>query len=255
MSAFRILLADDHPIFRLGVRSVLGSHPSWQVCGEAADGREAIEKCMHLRPDLIILDVCMPRLNGVDGVRQILKDNPDQRILILTDADSEKVVRDCLQAGVRGWVLRSDGIDDLTAAVEAVLQTHWILGMRTPATIVSGRWKGNLGPIGVQPALLSPREREVLRLLAEGKRCKDVAVLLNISEKTADTHRTNLMSKLNLHSIARLVAYAVRNAVIQVQFPARDDGDCQKLTLMGESSTAIPPPSETLNESQGFPEM
>ena len=82
----------------------------------------------------------MPRLNGVDGVRQILKDNPDQRILILTDADSEKVVRDCLQAGVRGWVLRSDGIDGLTAAVEAVLQTHWILGMRTPATIVSGRW-------------------------------------------------------------------------------------------------------------------
>jgi DNA-binding NarL/FixJ family response regulator len=216
MNAFRILLADEHPIFRLGLRSVLGSHQGWQVCGEVAEGRDAIEKCMHLSPDLIILDVCMPNLNGVDGVRQILRDNPHQRILILTDADSEKVVLDCLQAGVRGWVLRSDGIDELTAAVEAVQQTHWILGMRTPATVVSGRWKGNLGPIAVRARQLSSREREVLRLFAEGKRCKEVAALLNISEKTADTHRTNLMYKLNLHSIATLVAYAVRNEVIQV---------------------------------------
>jgi DNA-binding NarL/FixJ family response regulator len=158
----------------------------------------------------------MPNLNGVDGVRQILRDNPHQRILILTDADSEKVVLDCLQAGVRGWVLRSDGIDELTAAVEAVQQTHWILGTRTPATVVSGRWKGNLGPIAVRARQLSSREREVLRLFAEGKRCKEVAALLNISEKTADTHRTNLMYKLNLHSIATLDAYAVRNEVIQV---------------------------------------
>jgi DNA-binding NarL/FixJ family response regulator len=216
MNAFRILLADEHPIFRLGLRSVLGSHQGWQVCGEVAEGRDAIEKCMHLSPDLIILDVCMPNLNGVDGVRQILRDNPHQRILILTDADSEKVVLDCLQAGVRGWVLRSDGIDELTAAVEAVQQTHWILGTRTPATVVSGRWKGNLGPIAVRARQLSSREREVLRLFAEGKRCKEVAALLNISEKTADTHRTNLMYKLNLHSIATLVAYAVRNEVIQV---------------------------------------
>jgi DNA-binding NarL/FixJ family response regulator len=216
MNAFRILLADEHPIFRLGLRSVLGSHPGWQVCGEAADGPDAIEKCMHLSPDLIVLDVCLPGLNGVDGVRQILSGNPAQRILILTDADAENVVRDCLQAGVRGWVLRSDGINQLTAAVEAVQQTHWILGMQTPATVVSGRWKGNLGPVAVQARQLSPREREVLRLLAEGHRCKDVAVLLNISEKTADTHRTNLMYKLNLHSIATLVAYAVRNEVIQV---------------------------------------
>ena len=243
MNAFRILLADDHPIFCLGLRSALGSHQSWQVCGEAADGRDAIEKCTQLKPDLIILDVCMPKLNGVDGVREILKDNPHQRILILTDADSEKVVRDCLQAGVRGWVLRSDGVDEVTAAVEAVQETHWILGMRTPATLVSGRWKGNIGPIGVPAPQLSPREREVLRLLAEGNRCKDVAVLLNISVKTADTHRSNIMSKLNLHSIATLVAYAVRNDVIRVQLPARQDGDRQMLTIR-ESSTAISAPSE-----------
>lgn len=112
------------------------------------------------------MDICLPNLNGVDGVREILKENPDPRILILTDADSEKVVQDCLRAGVRGWVLRSDGIDELTAAVEAVQQTHWISGMRTPATVVNGRWKGNLGPITVPARQLSPREREVLRLLA-----------------------------------------------------------------------------------------
>jgi DNA-binding NarL/FixJ family response regulator len=243
MNPFRILLADNHPIFRLGLRSVLGSHKSWRVCGETADGRDAIEKCMHLRPDLIILDVCIPALNGVVGVRQILKDNPDQSILILTDADSEKVVRDCLQAGVRGWILRSDGIDGVTAAVEAVQQTHWISGMRTPATIVSGRWKGNLDPIVVEAPQLSPREREVLRLLAEGNRCKDVAVLLNISVKTADTHRANLMSKLNLHSLATLVAYAVRNDVIRVQVPARSGRDFQESAMIGASSTAIAPAS------------
>lgn len=182
------------------------------------------------------MDICLPNLNGVDGVREILKENPDPRILILTDADSEKVVQDCLRAGVRGWVLRSDGIDELTAAVEAVQQTHWISGMRTPATVVNGRWKGNLGPITVPARQLSPREREVLRLLAEGKRCKEVATLLNISEKTADTHRTNLMYKLNLHSIATLVAYAVKNEIIRVQFTRTDDGDCQGLTRMEDHS-------------------
>ncbi len=245
MNAFRILLADEHPIFRLGLRSVLGSHQGWQVCGEAADGRDAIEKCTHLRPDLLLLDVCLPNLNGVDGVREILKDNLHQRILILSDADSEKVVQDCLQAGVRGWVLRSDGVDDLTSAVQAVQETHWLLGMRTPATVVSGRWKGNLGPIAVPARQLSPREREVLRLLAEGKRCKEVAVLLNISEKTADTHRTNLMYKLNLHSIATLVAYAVRNEIIRVQFTATDDGDCQGLTMTGDRPLQFPHPANS----------
>jgi DNA-binding NarL/FixJ family response regulator len=113
------LVADDHPIFRFGLRSLLGSHENWEVCGEAGDGREAIEKCRQLKPDLLILDICMPRLNGVDVGRQILKDDPAQRILVLTSVDSEQVVRDCLEAGVRGWVFKSDGTEDLKAAVEA----------------------------------------------------------------------------------------------------------------------------------------
>lgn len=219
MDAFRILLADGHPIFRLGLGSVLGSHDNWEVCGEAGDGWDAVKMCMQLKPDLVILDICMPRLNGVDGVRQILKHNPSQRILILTDVDSERLVRDCLHAGARGWVLKSDGIDDLTAAVEALRPHNSVSGVRTPPMLAGGTWKGNPSPTAAKAPQLSPRQREVLQLLAEGKRCKAVAVLLNITVKTAETHRTNLMSKLNLHSTAKLVAYAVRNEIICAQFP------------------------------------
>ncbi len=120
MNMFRILLADDHPVFRLGLCSLLGSHKGWEICGEAADGREAVEKCRQLRPNLLILDICMPRLNGVDAARQILRHNPLQRILIVTDVGSEQVIRDCLEAGVRGWVVKADEIHDLTTAVEAL---------------------------------------------------------------------------------------------------------------------------------------
>jgi DNA-binding NarL/FixJ family response regulator len=222
MSAFRILLADGQPIFRLGLRAVLSSHDGWEICGEATEARDAAEKCRQLKPDLIILDICMPASNGVEGFRQILKDNPAQKILILSDADSEKVVRDCLRAGVRGWMLRSDGADDLTRAVEAVQQEKSVLGVPTPAVLVRGRWRGNPGPAAATAPQLTPREREVLQLLAEGRRAKDVAGILNIAAKTAETHRSNLMSKLNLHSMAKLVVYAVRNQMIRVQRP---DGD------------------------------
>src|ERR1700687_4617928 len=120
MGSFRILVADDHPIFRFGLSSLLRSHEGWDVCGEVADGRDAVEKCRQLKPDLLILDICMPKLNGVDAAQQILKRNPAQVILVLTAVDSEQVVRDCLEAGVRGWVFKSDGTDDLTTAVEAL---------------------------------------------------------------------------------------------------------------------------------------
>lgn len=220
MNAFRILVADDHPIFRLGLCSLLGSHPGWEVCGEAVDGQDAAEKCMQLKPDLLILGMCMPVLNGVDAARQILKDNPAQRILVLTDIESEKVVRDCLQAGVRGWVLKSDATSDITAAVEALQRNNCIFSLRISDLLVGSQSKQSpTAPAGPKVRQLTSREREVLQLLAEGNRSKDVAVILNISLKTAETHRTNLMSKLNLHSIAQLVVYAVRNEVINVQFP------------------------------------
>lgn len=159
----------------------------------------------------------MPKLNGVDAAQQILKDNPGQRILILTDIDSEKVIRDCLQAGVRGWVLKSDGTGDLTTAVEALQQHTCIFSLRVSELLLGHSKQSSAGPAEVSQ--LTRREREVLQFLALGRRCKEVAVVLNISVKTVETHRSNMMFKLKVHSIAQLVLYAVRNEIIHVQSP------------------------------------
>src|SRR6202047_2574242 len=221
MSAFRILVADDHPIFRFGVCSLLGSHEGWEVCGEAADGRDAVEKCRRLKPDLLILDICMPKLNGVDAARQILKDDPAQKILVLTSVDAEQVVRDCLEAGVRGWVFKSDGTEDLKTAVEALERHEFTFSSRVSDLIMNGYLRRyRLGSAAAKETKLSPREREVLQLLGEGKTSKEVAILLNVKVKTAETHRSNIMLKLNLHSIVELVLYAVRNEIVHVQLPA-----------------------------------
>ena len=221
MTTFRILVADDHPIFRLGLCSLLGSHEGWEVCGQAADGRDAVQKCGQLKPDLLILDICMPKLNGVDAARQILKDNPAQRILVLTDVNSEDVVRDCLEVGVRGWVFKSDGTDDLTIAVEALERHKSAFTSRVSDLIMDGfLQRHRASPAVPKVSRLSRREREVVQLLGEGKTTKEVATLLNVSVKTAATHRSNLMYKLKLHSIADLVLYAVRNEIVRVQLPA-----------------------------------
>jgi DNA-binding NarL/FixJ family response regulator len=221
MSAFRILLADDHPIFRLGLCSLLGSHEGWKICGEAVDGREAVEKCRQLRPDLVILDICMPRLNGVDAARQILRDNPVQRILIVTDVGSEQAIRDCLEAGVRGWVFKSDGAHDLTTAVEALQQHRSTFSSRVSDLILDGYLQRHcVGPAVTMLPKLSPREREVVQLVGEGKTSKEVAMMLGVTVKTAETHRSNIMLKLKLHSTVELVLYAVRNEIVHVQLPA-----------------------------------
>jgi DNA-binding NarL/FixJ family response regulator len=220
MSTFRILVADDHPVFRFGLCSLLGSHEGWEVCGEAVDGRDAVEKCKRLKPDLLVLDICMPKLNGVDTARQILKDNPAQRILVLTDVNSEQVVRDCLEAGVRGWVYKSDEADHLTNAVEAMQQYKSSFTPRVSELIMDSYLQEHrVGPAAVKVPRLSPREREVVQLLGEGKTTKEVAITLNVTVKTAETHRSNIMLKLRLHSIAELVLYAVRNEIVHVQLP------------------------------------
>jgi DNA-binding NarL/FixJ family response regulator len=219
MNTFRILVADDHPLVRLGLCSLLGSHIGWKVCGEAADGQEAVEKCMLLKPDLLVLDICMPKLNGLDAARLILKDNAAQSILILTEADSEKEVRLCLQAGVRGCISKSDRTDDLTTAVET-LQRHSDLFSLRVSDLPGGHSKHDSADLtAANGSQLTPREREVLELVASGRRCKEIAVVLNISVKTVETHRSNMMYKLNLHSIAQLVLYAVRNEIIHLHSP------------------------------------
>jgi DNA-binding NarL/FixJ family response regulator len=216
MAAFRILLADDHPVFRFGLSSLLGSHESWMVCGEAADGRDAIEKCRQLKPDLLILEICLPKLNGLDTARQILKHNPAQAILILTAVDSEEVIRDCLEAGVRGWVFKSDGTADLTTAVEAMQQCKSIFSSRVADLMMDGYKRNRVDLDAAKVPKLSPREREVVQLISEGKASKEVAAILNVTLATAETHRSNILRKLKLHSIAELVMYAVRNEIVHV---------------------------------------
>jgi DNA-binding NarL/FixJ family response regulator len=219
MSSFRILVVDDHPIFRFGLSSLLRSHEGWEICGEAADGRDAVEKCKQSKPDLVILDICLPKLNGVDAARQILKHNPAQAILILTAVDSEHVIRECLEAGVRGWVFKSDETTDLMTAVEALQRRKSIFSSRVSDLIMDGYKQNRVGPAVAKVAKLSPREREVVQLVSEGKASKEVATILRMTVATAETHRSNILRKLKLHSVAELVLYAVRNEIVHVQSP------------------------------------
>lgn len=215
MSAFRILIADDHEIVRRGIRALLESHPGWEVCGEATDGRDAIDKARELNPDVALLDVGMPNLNGLDAARQILATAPRTRVLILTVHESEQIVREVLEVGARGFLLKSDAARDLVSAVEA-LQRRTTFFTSSVAELVLNGYLHRRDDTKPFKDRLTAREREVVQLLAEGKTSKEVAVVLNLSVKTAETHRTNVMRKLDLHSVADLVRYAVRNNIVQV---------------------------------------
>lgn len=215
----RILIADDHEVARHGIRALLESHPGWEVCGEAKDGRETVELAQSLKPDLILLDIGMPNLNGLEATRQILATSPEAVILILTMHDTDHVVREVLRAGARGFLLKSDAGRDLVAAVAALQRQRTFFTNRVSQMVLDGyldRDNGDGETGNISDNILTTREREVIQLLAEGKTSKEVAVALNLSVKTAETHRTNLMRKLDLHSIADLTRYAVRNGIVQV---------------------------------------
>ena len=191
------------------------------MCGEAADGREAVEKTRQLKPDVVILDIGMPNLNGLEAARQILKHDARHRILILTITDSEQVVQEVLKAGAKGYVLKSDAAKDLVTAVEALAQNRTFFNSRVGQIILEGfLGTGDPAPKENTPTpSLTAREREIVQLLAEGKSSKEVAVALNLSVKTAETHRSNIMRKLDLHSVSALVLYAIRNNIVHVPVP------------------------------------
>lgn len=216
MNTFRILVADDHEIVRHGIKTLLEQHAGWEVSGEAKDGREAVELSRALKPDLVLLDIGMPTLNGLDAARQILANCPLTRVLVLTMHDSEQVVRDVLAVGARGFLLKSDAGRDLVSAVEALQRHGTFFTSKVAELVLEGYLNPHRAPDPVRKNRLTPREREVVQLLAEGKTSKEVAVSLNLSVKTTETHRTNIMRKLDLHSVADLTLYAVRNGIVQV---------------------------------------
>jgi DNA-binding NarL/FixJ family response regulator len=218
----RILLADDHEIVRRGLCSLLQNHEGWEVCGEATDGREAVEKAKQLRPDVVILDVGMPNLNGLDATRQLMQYDPNFKVIVLTITDSDQVIREALDAGARGFVLKSDAARDLVSAVEALQRKRMFFTPRVNDLVLAGFLdKGHAISRSEPPSLptLTAREREITQLLAEGKSSKEVASLLNLSTKTVETHRSNIMRKLSFHSIRDLVVYAIKNNIIQIDLP------------------------------------
>lgn len=213
MKNLRILIADDHALVRQGLRSVLEAQPGWSVCGEAENGRQAVKLGLELKPDVFLLDVTMPELNGLDATKQICRNRPDAPILILTMHESDQLCADAIHAGARGCVLKSDSPRQLLAAIEAVAtgKQYFTRLIRDTSAATGLSASGTARA----PLRLSAREREIVQLLAEGRTNKEIAAFLGIAFKTVDAHRTNVMRRLSMHSTAELVRYAVRERIIQ----------------------------------------
>lgn len=213
----RILIADDHDLMRRGVKSLLQSHPGWEICAEAHTGREAVAKAEEFKPDIVIMDISMPELNGVEAARRIRKISPASEVLILSVHYSDQLIREILDAGVRGYMVKSDSDRDLIVAVETLATHKPFFTPRATEVILSNFSSGtpHSDPLELAGDRLTSREREIVQLLAEGKSSKEVASSLSISVKTAETHRANIMRKLQLHTVSELVRYAVRNQIIE----------------------------------------
>lgn len=215
MTRVRVLIADDHEVVRLGLRAIALEDPAFEVCGEASDGRTAVAEALRLKPDVVVLDVAMPALNGLEATRQILEALPRTEVLVLTAHDSESIVHQALRAGARGYVLKSDASAQLLAALGSVSAHKPWFTSSVSELVLAGYLHGDQRPANSEPRTqLTRREREVLQLLAEGRSNKEVAAELKIGIKTVETHRANIMNKLALHSVADLVRYAIRNGIV-----------------------------------------
>ena len=214
-SVVRILLADDHTVMRAGLRLLLERHENFEVVGEAADGREAVEIAAAQKPAVVVMDVAMPHLNGVEAARQILSRNPDTAIVMLSMHSDESYVLRSLKAGARAYLLKDSAEADLISAIHAIIEGRSFFSPGVRA-LLKEDYIYRLQKFGADDTyeLLTAREREVLQLVAEGRSNKEIASLLGLSLYTVETHRTHILQKLNLHSVPELILYAVRKGII-----------------------------------------
>jgi DNA-binding NarL/FixJ family response regulator len=215
VTQIRILLADDHNVMRRGLRLLLESQPDFKVVAEAADGRQAVEQAEAQKPDVVVLDIAMPNLSGIEAAQRILASSPSTSVVVLSMHSDEGYVLRALKAGAKGYLLKDSAEGDLIEAIRAVSRGKTFFSPEISRMLVED-YVRELRMRGVEDSyeLLTPREREVLQMIAEGRSNKEVATALNISLYTVETHRRNLQDKLNLHSLAELILYAVRKRLI-----------------------------------------
>jgi two-component system, NarL family, response regulator NreC len=215
MPRLHILLADDHNIVRQGIRKILEDQPDWEVVAEAGDGREAVRQALELRPDIAILDIGMPLLNGIEAASQITRRAPQVKVIILSMHPNEAYITRALQAGAKGYLLKDSADDDLIRAVNLVSQGKSFLSPAVTKVMLDD-YVRHLAERGVVDRYesLSEREREIFQLVAEGRSSKEIADLLFVSPNTVETHRAHIMEKLDVHSAVELVLYAVRKGLI-----------------------------------------
>lgn len=212
----RVLLADDHTIVREGLRVLLGSEPDVEVVGEAADGREAVRLAVELEPDVVVMDLAMPQLNGVDATEQIRRRCPHTRVLVLSMHSGEEHVRPAIRAGASGFLLKGSGLSDLLAATRAVAAGDAFFSPSVARIVLRDARGGGAPPDEERGEPLTAREREILQLVAEGRTSREIAAALHISVKTVEGHRSRIMDKLEIRELAGLVRYAVRVGLVPV---------------------------------------
>lgn len=213
----RILLADDHDVVRRGLHEIIAARPDWHICGEAKNGREAVKLAIKLNPDIVVMDLSMPELNGLEAVRQISKELPETEILVYTMHDTDKMIRDVLAAGAHGYLLKSDAVLQIVTAIESLSQHKPYFTDKVSKALLDAylnlKSAQNIDESDINP--LTDREREIVQLLAEGRSNKEIATRLSISDKTVEKHRASIMRKLEINSIVELVHYAIRNKIVE----------------------------------------